>query len=141
MLRFEYMPSDFNPMLLFLGESVDLESLASLLKDFQENPRRIGLRSWFVEAEGRSEVDLVFAEGLEADYGMRAAPSEDHFLWILNAWQAGQVALRIEAVASREVRSGNDILELGIQGEIPVKVSRGEFTDDFLTPQHDLYSG
>jgi hypothetical protein len=27
---------------------------------------------------------------------------------------------------------GSDIFEIGNEGEIPVKVSRGEFTDDFL---------
>jgi hypothetical protein len=32
----------------------------------------------------------------------------------------------------RDTKSGSEILELGSEGEIPVKVSRGEFTDDFL---------
>ncbi|WP_422934651.1 hypothetical protein [Sinomonas sp. P47F7] len=52
--------------------------------------------------------------------------------------QAGQVALRIEALTPEELKSGNDIVELGLEGEIPVKVSRGEFTDNFLTPRHHL---
>jgi hypothetical protein len=28
-------------------------------------------------------------------------------------------------------KSGSEILEVGSEGEIPVKISRGEFTDDF----------
>ena len=31
MLRFDYLPSDFNPMFLFLGERQDLMTLARLL--------------------------------------------------------------------------------------------------------------
>jgi hypothetical protein len=31
-----------------------------------------------------------------------------------------------------EAKSGSEILEVGSEGEIPVKISRGEFTDDFL---------
>jgi hypothetical protein len=29
-------------------------------------------------------------------------------------------------------KSGSEVLEVGSEGEIPVKVSRGEFIDDFL---------
>ena len=34
MLRFEYMPSDFNPLFLFIGEGADLAALAKLLRRF-----------------------------------------------------------------------------------------------------------
>ena len=38
MLRFEYMPSDFHPLFLFLGEGPDLAALAKLLRRFAEEP-------------------------------------------------------------------------------------------------------
>jgi len=42
------------------------------------------------------------------------------------------MAERIELLTERDTKSGSEILEIGSEGEIPVKVSRGEFTDDFL---------
>jgi hypothetical protein len=54
------------------------------------------------------------------------------FKWQLNAWQAERIAERIDALAKPENKSGSEIIELGSEGEVPVKVSRGEFTDDFL---------
>ena len=42
------------------------------------------------------------------------------------------MAERIELLTERDNKSGSEILEIGSEGEIPVKVSRGEFTDDFL---------
>jgi hypothetical protein len=54
------------------------------------------------------------------------------FSWKLNDWQAVRIAERIETLVPTECKSGSDIIEVGSEGEIPVKVSRGEFTDDFL---------
>ena len=42
------------------------------------------------------------------------------------------MAERIEPLTERDNKSGSETLEIGGEGEIPVKVSRGEFTDDFL---------
>jgi len=50
----------------------------------------------------------------------------------LNSWQAEKIAERIEALIPAQQKSGSDIIELGVEGEIPVKISLGEFTDDFL---------
>ena len=80
MLRFDHLPSDFNPMFLFLGEKQD----------------------------------------------------RDGFCWRLNSWQAEKIAERIELLTPAHQKSGSDIIELGVEGEIPVKISLGEFTDDFL---------
>jgi hypothetical protein len=139
MLRFDNMPSDYNPMFLFLGESEDLSVLAALLEGFADNPRALDVRGAIPEAGGRSQLTIVPGEGLEAPYGLRPAARANHFTWTLNAWQATQIALRIRALTPAPLKSGNDIVELGLEGEIPVKVSRGEFTEDFLTPRHHLH--
>jgi hypothetical protein len=56
----------------------------------------------------------------------------DGFCWTLNGWQAEKIAERIELLTPAHQKSGSDIIELGVEGEIPVKISLGEFTDDFL---------
>ena len=83
-------------------------------------------------------MTIIPGEGLDAPYGLRPASEDNHFTWMLNPWQAEQIAVRIEALTPPELKSGNDIVELGLEGEIPVKVSRGEFTNNFLTPRHHL---
>lgn len=138
MLRFDYMPSDFNPLFLFLGDSDDLTSLAQLLREFSRDPQAVNVREVIPEAGGRAQLMMVPGEGMDALYGMRETTQHNHFSWVLNSWQAEQIAIRIEALTPPELKSGNDILELGLEGEIPVKVSRGEFTENFLTPKHHL---
>lgn len=138
MLRFDHMPSDFHPVFLFLGDSNDLARLVRLLKEFAASPGEINVREAIPGAGGRSQLALVPAEGPDALYGLRETPEYNSFVWTLNAWQADQIAARVDALTPAELKSGNDILELGLEGEIPVKVSRGEFTDNFLTPKHHL---
>ncbi|MFP3398046.1 hypothetical protein SB749_17100 [Brevibacterium sp. SIMBA_078] len=139
MFRFEFMSSDFNPLFLFLGDAEELKQFAAVFRDFEQNPRVISLRETFPNAEGRASLWLVHAEGDDHPYGLRAAEGNDTFTWCLNVWQAGQVAKRIDALTPEEMKSGNDILEFGLEGEIPIKVSRGEFTENFLTPKHHLH--
>lgn len=128
MLRFDYLPSDFNPLFLFLGEKQDLLALANLLRSFAGNPRQIDVSEQLVGATSRTALRLVPVEA--GDFGMMA--HGDGFRWGLNAWQAVKIAERIEALTPAHHKSGSDIIELGVEGEIPVKVSLGEFTDDFL---------
>ena len=69
---------------------------------------------------------------LPADHEFGMHPKQKEFAWYLNAWQAEQIADRINRLAAETEKSGSEIFEIGSDGEIPVKVSRGEFTDDFL---------
>jgi hypothetical protein len=134
MLRFDYLPSDFNPMFLFLGERQDLQTLANLLRSFAEDPRQLDVREQLTTATSRSTLRLLPAEGEGGDCGMKEGC--DGFRWGLNAWQAEKIAERIEALTPADRKSGSDIIELGVEGEIPVKVSLGEFTDDFLVQRY-----
>lgn len=136
MFRFDHMPSDFHPLFLFLGNGEDLAALADLLRGFAGEPRPVDVRRSLPDAGGRSQLTIVPGAGLDAPYGLREVPDGETFTWMLNAWQAEQIATRIESLTANGLKSGNDIIELGLEGEVPVKVSKGEFTDDFLTPGH-----
>ena len=127
MLRYEYMPSDFHPLFLFLGEAPDLAALAKLLRRFAENPIPTAVAERIPGATSRDALVLTPADD---GYGMRDLGGR--FAWQLTPWQAERIAERIEVLSQKDIKSGSEILELGSEGEIPVKVSRGEFTDDFL---------
>jgi hypothetical protein len=127
MLRYEYMPSDFHPLFLFLGEGPDLAALARLLRRFAENPMPIAVAERIPGATSRDALVLAPADD---GFGMRDLGGR--FAWKLTPWQAERIAERIEILTQNDTKSGSEILELGSEGEIPVKVSRGEFTDDFL---------
>jgi hypothetical protein len=127
MLRYEYMPSDFHPLFLFLGEAPDLAALARLLRRFAENPMPIAVAE---RIPGTTSRDALVLTPADDGFGMRDLGGR--FAWRLTPWQAEQMAERIELLTQSDTKSGSEILELGSEGEIPVKVSRGEFTDDFL---------
>lgn len=127
MLRFEYMPSDFQPIFLFIGEGPDLAALAKLLRRFAENPQAITVGGAIPDA--KSNAPLILAPG-DGEFGMRDLGGT--FSWKLNDWQATRIAERIDLLTPAAHKSGSEIFEVGSEGEIPVKVSRGEFTDDFL---------
>jgi len=127
MLRFEYMPSDFHPLFLFLGEAADLAALAKLLRRFAENPQAVVVAERIPGAVSRNELVLTPADD---EFGMRDLGGR--FAWKLTDWQAKRIAERIELLTPTDNKSGSEIVEIGSEGEISVKVSRGEFTDDFL---------
>jgi hypothetical protein len=127
MLRFEFMPSDFQPIFLFIGEGPDLAALAKLLRRFAESPQEIAVGESIPGAKWSAPLILAPADG---EFGMRDLGGK--FFWKLNDWQATHIAERIDLLTPAEHKSGSEILEVGSEGEIPVKVSRGEFTDDFL---------
>src|SRR3954465_3324745 len=130
MLRFDHLPSDFNPMFLFLGERQDLAALAGVLRRFAKSPREIDLADALGGARSRAKCRLIPVGDEAGDFGMR--PDREGFRGGLNAWQAEKIAERIELLTPANQKSGSDIIELGVDGEIPVKISLGEFTDDFL---------
>jgi hypothetical protein len=86
-----------------------------------------------VQLGARSRIRLTLAPvaGEGRDSGLRPTPQQG-FQWGLNAWQAERIAERIDRLTAADCKSGSDIIELGIEGELPVKISHGEFTDDFL---------
>jgi hypothetical protein len=107
MLRIGFLPSDFNPMVLMLGEAED----------------RLG----FCTAP-RTTLTVTASPGAP---GIQALAQND-FVWRLDAERAGAFADQISQLAVPTRAAGSEILECTTAEEIPVKVSRGEYTDDFL---------
>ncbi|MEH2527046.1 MULTISPECIES: hypothetical protein [unclassified Bradyrhizobium] len=131
MLRFDYLPSDFHPLFLFLGEREDLTALAGLLRMFAEGRRSFDVGEQLPGARSKAKLTVVPEEGGAGNYGLKP-DGPGSFRWGLNAWQAEEIARRIELLAAANNKSGSEIIELGTEDEIPVKISLGEFTDDFL---------
>jgi hypothetical protein len=127
MLRFDYMPSDFQPIFLFLGDADDLSALAGVLRRFAKDQKEISVSEAIPNSKSRTGLTLARAE---VEFGMREVNGS--FKWLLNTWQAEQIAGRIDLLTPADHKSGSDVFEVGSEGEVPVKVSRGEFTDDYL---------
>ena len=128
MLRIGFLPSDFNPMVLMLGEAEDLRLLAGMLRRFSHDRVDVRLHELAFCAAPCSEVVVTASPGTP---GIQPAENGS-FVWRLNAEQAGAFADQIDLLALPARAAGSEILECTTGEEIPVKVSRGEYTDDFL---------
>jgi hypothetical protein len=131
MLRIGFLPSDFNPMLLMLGEPEDLRALGGVLRQFARNGGAVRLDALtFCAATRGTRVTLSDGAGSP---GLHPAPdAADAFVWRLNADRAAAFADLIDDLATGSRKAGSELLECTQEEEIAVKVSRGEYTDDFL---------
>jgi hypothetical protein len=121
LLRIGFLPSDFNPMVLVLGEAEDLHRLAATLRHFARAPSEEPLE--------HSHINLTASAG---PLGIHPAHEPGAFLWRLDAAHADAFADQIDSLAQPSRLAGSEILECTTEEEIPVKVSRGEYTEDFL---------
>jgi hypothetical protein len=121
MLRVGFLPSDFNPMVLILGEAEDLHRLAATLRQFARAPVDATIE--------RSSLRLTASAG---PLGIHAAAEPGALLWRLDQAYAETFADQIDQLAQPSRVAGSEILACTTDKEIPVKVSRGEYTDDFL---------
>lgn len=127
MLRVAFLPSDFHPMVLMLGEAEDLRLLAGALRRFAREKEDTSVDSLgFVSA--RTKLMLTGSPGPR---GVQMA--EDGLMWRVDDGAALVFADQVDDLAAPARLAGSEILACGPADEIPVKVSRGEYTDDFLT--------
>jgi hypothetical protein len=129
MLRMGFLPSDYNPMLLMLGEAEDLRLLAAVLRRFAREPCDVCMNQLGFCAVSRAQVTLTASPGAP---GIHPLPQTRIFRWRLNAERADAFADQIDALAQPARVAGSEVLACTTGEEIPVKVSRGEYTDDFL---------
>ena len=130
MMRFSYLPSDFHPLVLILGDTEDLCKLAALLRRFAHDTRDVALERMNVAAPSDTSLLLTASAGPTGAH-LSAGPAKA-LRWTLTVDQAQAFCDAIETLAEDPRGSGSIVLACESEGEIPVKVSRGEFTDDFL---------
>jgi hypothetical protein len=127
MLRIGYLPSDFNPMVLMLGEAEDLRRLAAILRRFAHDRTDVALHR-LGSCAPASAVTLTASAGAPG-----VQPTGDNrFVWRVSAEQAVRFAAQIDALAAVTRTAGSELLQCTTGEEIPVKLSRGEYTEDFL---------
>jgi hypothetical protein len=128
MMRIGFLPSDFNPMILMLGEAEDCRALGGVLRRFARDGADVAFASLgFCQVVG-TDVLLTAAPG---PAGVQACA--DHpFIWRVPRDRAAGFAEQLDDLAESERIAGSEDLDCGTEDGIAVKVSRGEYTDDFL---------
>jgi hypothetical protein len=129
MMRIGFLPSDFNTMILMLGEAEDCRALGGVLRRFARDGADISFN------------DLGFCHVVTTDVLLTAAPGpagvqqcEGHaFIWRVPPDMAAGFAERLDDLAEPGRVAGSENLDCGTEDGIAVKVSRGEYTDDFLS--------
>ncbi|MGP0090898.1 MAG: hypothetical protein ACLPKB_13210 [Xanthobacteraceae bacterium] len=133
MLRFGFLPSDFHPLVLFLGEADDMRTFAALLRQFAKDrhERRLEASACCAPADGAA---ILLTQKGPAP-GMRPTETAGaSFIWTVEPWRAQIFADLVEELSDPGRRSGSAMLECEAIGETPVKVSLGEYSEDFLRP-------
>jgi len=130
-LRYSFLPSDFHPMLLILGDPHELRALGQALRQFAGSASSFAFSDLTVAAPSDTTV-VVTHEQDAAKLGMHPISlGGKRFGWSLAPYTAHVFAEIIDEITAPEERSGSEMLLCSGQ-EIPVKISFGEFTDDFL---------
>ncbi len=130
MMRIGFLPSDFNPMILMLAEADHCRALGGVLRRFARDGQDVVFaRLTFCQLTG---INLL----LTADPGPPGVQCCDGqaFSWRVVPDTAIGLADRLDDLARPERIAGSEDLDQGIQDGIAVRVSRGEFADDFLRP-------
>lgn len=132
MLRIGYMPSDFHPVLLVLGNHADLDRFSEILGQFSGDGRT---REMGIDTDVYSTNTRVILAGPESGrrYGLwpdEADGSQLH--WTLTKEDAGAFFREVVDLSSSGAPAGSTTLECDILDEIKVKVSIGEWEDHFL---------
>jgi hypothetical protein len=130
MLRIGFLPSDYNPMVLMLGEIEDLRLLAGVLRRFAREQMNLRLDEQGFCAEVHTAITVTASPG--APGIQPVADKAGGFIWRLDTERASAFADQIDQLAAPARISGSEMLECTTEEEISVKVSRGEYTDDFL---------
>ena len=129
MLRIGFLPSDFNPMLLMLGDAEDCRALGGVMRGFARQPDDTRIDTMGFCAASNTAVLLTASDGPPGIHR-----NVNGLLWRIDAARATGFAGQMDTLADPGLLSGSEMLECSTEDEIPVKLSRGEYTDDFLIP-------
>ncbi len=134
MLRIGFLPSDFNPMLLMLGDAEDFRALGGVMRNFARQPGDTRIDTMGFCATSNTAVVLTASDGPPGIHVQGGGVQGGGVLWRMDADRATGFAGQMDALADPGLLSGSEMLECSTEDEIPVKLSRGEYTDDFLVP-------
>lgn len=133
MLRMGYMPSDFHPVLLVLGEAAELTRVAAVLDEFARDGKSRALRADGLLFSTDTEVVLQRASETGRRGLSPSTPGSYVLDWRLLNHEAIDFAEEIRNLANGRAVAGSATLECGVIGEIKVTVSVGEWDDHFLS--------
>lgn len=128
MMRIGFLPSDFNPMVLMLGDAEDFRALGGVLRGFARVPEDTRIDTMAFCATSNTALTLTAGGPL----GIRHQP--DGLRWCIDPALATTFAGQTDTLADPAILAVAEFLLCSTEDEIPVKLSRGEYTDDFLQP-------
>jgi hypothetical protein len=127
-MRIGFLPSDFNPMILMLGEAEDCRAMSGVLRRFARDGDDVTLAALgFCQVAG-ADVLLTAAPG---PAGVQRCEGRT-FVWRVPRALAAEFAERLDDLAEPGRVAGSEALDCGTRDGIAVVVSRGEYTEDFL---------
>lgn len=134
MLRMSYMPSDFHPILLILGEAEELHKLADILEEFSSTGGTIALN----EAGVFSSDTQVRLEEIDLEQGIKPGlwplqADVGSLVWKLPKKYAWIFSNEVANLATSGETAGSVTLECDVRAEVRVKVSIGEWEEGYLT--------
>ena len=132
MLRMSYMPSDFHPIVLMIGQAEGVRSLADALDAFAGDGDPLALRDGRGIVSEDTEVTLRVPDN--GRIGMFPPAAGRDLDWWLTRDDAAAFADEVRALADGGAPSGSVALDCDVLGEVVVKVSIGEWEEGFLDP-------
>ncbi|WP_300587340.1 hypothetical protein [Marivita sp.] len=134
MLRMSFMPSDFHPILLVLGQANELLVLADALEKFSEQGDRLVLNDEGVfSTDTRVELHETDPDTGEILGLWQASPGGSELIWRIPKPYARIFSNEVANLANSGDCAGSATLECDVLGEIRVKVSIGEWEENYLT--------
>lgn len=134
MLRMGFMPSDFHPLVLILGERMELIAISDALELLSNTGRSLNLNEIGIFS---TDTEVVISEFTDIDNEcpglIRISESPNKFTWFLTREKALDFALDIKNLVEKDNSAGSVTLECELLDEIVVKISFGEWEDSYLT--------
>lgn len=131
MLRIHYMPSDFHPLLLIVGERSDVLQLQRLFEDLSFKTTKTDMHELEFVAANSYPVVLIFSDAQKVN-GLALQGGNKGMWWEINPRTALTFANEIGEALRAGNNSGSCFLEIGYIGEIRAKVVFEEFDDSYL---------
>lgn len=132
MLRFHYMPSDFHPLLLIVGERSDISQLQEFFYELSLNPHDVSIDELPFVSSTTFKVTVKFIDDKTSKGLILHRIPEKHLDWEIDKETATVFAEELRESIESDNKSGSCFLEIGYVGEIRAKVMFGEFDDSYL---------